>query len=59
MAQAALPLGTWPFHFLAPATEIAFGPYPVPPGLAVEAITVDITGYKHWRTSPVASVVFQ
>ena len=59
MAQAAMPLGTWPFHFLAPDTTMSFGPYPVPSGLAVEAITIDMTGYKLQQVSPVASIVFQ
>jgi hypothetical protein len=59
MAQAALPLGTWPFHFLAPGTEITFGPYPVPPGLAVDAITIDMTGYHLWQVSGVTSKVFE
>ena len=59
MAQAAFPVGTLPFHYMAAGTSMNFGPYPVPSGLAVEAITIDMTGYSLRQVSPVASIVFQ
>jgi hypothetical protein len=44
--QAAAPVGTLPFHFVAPATEVTFGPYPgIPAGLTFDAVTVDVTGW--------------
>jgi hypothetical protein len=44
MQQVALPPGTAPFHFVAPGTSFSFGPYPLPPGISFEAISVDVTG---------------
>ena len=42
--QVALPLGTTPFHFAATATTANFGPFTLPPGLAFEMISIDLTG---------------
>jgi hypothetical protein len=44
---------------MAPSTTEAFGPYGTLPGVAVQAITIDVNGGSIWRVSPVASVVFQ
>lgn len=42
--QIALPVGAAPFHFVAPAADVAFGPYALPVGFAFEALAVDVTG---------------
>jgi hypothetical protein len=59
LAQAMLPLGTIPFHFLAPGASVNFGPYGLPGGLMIEGITIDVTSGQVWRVSPVASITTQ
>jgi hypothetical protein len=55
LAQTQTPLGTPPFHVLATVEGETFGPYPVPPGLSFEAISVDVTGGVVGCISPVVA----
>ena len=43
-ALLALPLGAVPFHYLAPAAGVTFGPYPIVAGLSFDALCADVTG---------------
>jgi hypothetical protein len=58
-AQVQVPVGTPPFHFVASATAIAFGPYGLPPGLAFDALCADVTGGILGCVSPVSRHVVQ
>ena len=53
VTQALLPIGAVPFHYVAGGTSAVFGPFPLPAGLAFEAITVDVTGGVIGCLSPV------
>jgi hypothetical protein len=44
IGQLTLPIGAAPFHFVAGSPDASFGPFPLPPGLAIEALAVDVTG---------------
>jgi hypothetical protein len=44
LLQLQLPVGSAPFHIVAASATETLGPYPVPPGFAFEAISVDWTG---------------
>ena len=56
--QLTLPVGTAPFHFVAGSPDATFfGPFPLPPGLAIEALSVDVTGGTLGCLSPVVSYV--
>ncbi len=59
IAQISLPLGTPPFHFLASASSELFGPYPLAPGVAFDAVAFDLTGGLLLGFSPVARIVIQ
>ena len=57
--QLLAPIGAVPFHFVAGAADAAFGPFLLPPGLAVEALSVDVTGGVIGCISPVTSFTTQ
>jgi trimeric autotransporter adhesin len=57
MLQLALPVGTAPFHFVAAAPDATFGGFLLPPGFAIEALSVDVTGGALGCLSPVVSYV--
>jgi hypothetical protein len=44
VAQVLLPLGSPPFHFIAPERTLAFGPFTLPAGTTYDAICSDFTG---------------
>ena len=44
LAQLQLPLGTGPFHFIATAPGMAFGPFILPPGFTFDALCGNATG---------------
>lgn len=54
------PVGGNPFHFVAPASSVVFGPYPpfMPPGL-LEAVCIDVTSGMIGPVSAVASLTVQ
>lgn len=58
-AQIQLPVGSHPFHFLAPGTAVAFGPYALPSGLTFEALGADVTGGVLGCISPVIRYTVQ
>ncbi len=43
LAQFALPLGVAPFHFAANGSSVTFGPFGVPAGITVDAVSFDFT----------------
>jgi hypothetical protein len=57
--QFQLPLGALPFHFVAGAPAVAFGPYPAPPGLVIDGVCFDFTGATLGCRSPVSRIVVQ
>ena len=61
VAQAVLPLGTEPFRVVANAPSMTLGPYPVPVGLSLEAVLIDVTGavFDPTRVSAVARIDVQ
>lgn len=44
LAELQQPVGSWPFHFIAWDGAATFGPYSLPPGLAVDGVCADVTG---------------
>ena len=56
LQQIAFPAGAGPFHFIAQAPDVAFGPYALPVGFALEAISVDVTGGVIGCLTPVQSL---
>jgi hypothetical protein len=42
--QIAVPLGVLPFHFIASGNAMGYGSFALPPGLALEALTGDVSG---------------
>lgn len=44
VAQFLLPAGTQPFHIIAPGGAISMGPYALPAGLTLDAVSFDLTG---------------
>jgi hypothetical protein len=57
IAQVLSPLGTPPFHYLAPACSLTFGPVGLPPGIVLQVICFDLTGGVLGAVSPVSSYV--
>lgn len=53
LSQLLVPLPSPPFHFIAAASPVSFGPFAVAPGLVIEAITVDVSGGVLGCWSPV------
>lgn len=51
--QLLSPVGTEPFHVIAPSSYVSWGPFPVPPGFTVDAVCFDFTGGVIGATSPV------
>ena len=58
LAQALLPVGTLPFHFLASQPSMTFGPYTVP-ALVVDGLCIDLDATSGYRWSPVTRVTIQ
>lgn len=56
--QLSTPVGTSPFHVIAPASYTNWGPFTAPP-VTLDAICVEVTGGVITATSPVARVVVQ
>lgn len=52
LRQLALPQGTHPFHVVAPAAHVAWGPYLVPP-MIIDVVCLDATGGVLGPVSPV------
>jgi hypothetical protein len=52
--QLLLPVGVEPFHFIAASTSATFGPFPLPFGLAFEAICANVTAAPGGCASSVA-----
>jgi hypothetical protein len=57
--QLLEPLGNVPFHFIATANTTNFGPFPVPPGLTIEAVCFSPSLLTGGCTSPVRRYVTQ
>ena len=57
--QIGLPVGSVPFHFMAGSTSAVFGPYALPPGIALDGLAVDLTGGTISGVSPVARLLVQ
>jgi trimeric autotransporter adhesin len=56
--QAALPIGTPPFHMSASQSSMTFGPYLVPP-VVVDALCVDFDPGLGYRWSPTVRLAIQ
>lgn len=53
VSQIQLPAGSPPFHFVSSGVTGLFGPYPLPWGLTLEVLCVDVTGGVLGCISPV------
>ena len=56
--QASLPVGSPPFHFVATASSMSWGPYTVGPG-TLDAVCLDVTGGVLGSYSPVTRITIQ
>ena len=56
--QASLPVGSPPFHFVATASSVSWGPYTVGPG-TLDAVCLDVTGGVLGSYSPVTRITIQ
>jgi hypothetical protein len=57
--QIAVPLGVLPFHFIASGPALGYGYFALPPGLALEALTGDVSGGTLTCLAPVVGFAVQ
>jgi hypothetical protein len=58
LLQASLPLGSPPFHFIAPTSSVSWGPYTVGPG-TLDALCLEVTGGVLGSYSSVTRITIQ
>lgn len=58
VGQLMSPVGTAPFHVIAPSSHVNWGPYAVGP-MTVDAICIDVTGGVIGPVSPVVRITVQ
>ncbi len=56
--QMTRPVGTEPFHVVAPSSYVNWGPYNLPP-ITLDAICIDFTGGSIGATSPTVRITVQ
>ena len=59
LTQLMSPVGTVPFHVIAPSSYVNWGPFFGLPPLAVDAVCIDVTGGVIGSVSPVIRLTVQ
>jgi hypothetical protein len=57
--ELAVPVGNAPFHFVAASAALDSGPYPLPIGLAIDVVALDVSDPLHTSSSLVERFVVE